>query len=71
MTIYKVSYVVQGEPESGAILSRRTEPKVGEEVILHGKRYKVAEVIELMPPIDNVAFLHVTLKPAEKTQAAG
>jgi len=67
MTIYKVSYVVQGEPESGAILSRRSEPKVGEEVVLHGKRYRAVEVIELMPPIDNVAFLHVTLKPVERT----
>ena len=63
MTIYKVSYVVKGEPESGAILSQRTKPEVGKKVILHGRRYKIAEVIELMPPVDNVAFLHVTLTP--------
>ncbi len=68
MKIYKVSYVVKGHLEGGAILRQRKPPKVGEEVLIAGKRYKVAEVINLMPPIDNVVFLHATLKPLEEVE---
>jgi hypothetical protein len=63
MALYKVSYVVPGQPAAGAILTRRDEPRVGEIVVLHGQRYQVAEIIELIPPQGVVHFLHVTLTP--------
>ncbi len=68
MTVYRVSYVVKGELESGAILRQKIPPRVGEKVVIGGRKYEVAEVINLMPPIDNVVFLHATLKPLEKVE---
>ena len=62
MALYKVSYVVPGDSAAGAIVTRRDEPQVGETVVLHGQRYRVVEIIELLPPQGMVHFLHVTLR---------
>jgi len=66
MAVYKVSYVIRGRLEGGAILRQKKPPKVGEKVNFRGRKYEVAEVINLMPPIDNVVFLHATLKPLDE-----
>ncbi len=69
MALYKVSYVIPGRPSAGAILTRRDAPRVGEIVTLHGERYRVVEVIELLPPQGVVHFLHVTLALADEPLA--
>ena len=60
--IYKVSYVVMDGKHAGAILSSEREPIVGEEVTFDGRRFEVVEVIELMPPVGDFSFLHVTCR---------
>jgi len=66
MPMYKVSYVDHTRPGGGTIISQPQAPAVGEVIVLHGKRYRVIEVIELIPPRGMVHFLHVTIEPAEK-----
>ncbi len=58
--IYKVSYVVMDGRHPGAILSTEVEPKVGDEVAFDGRLFAVREVIELVPPLGDFCFLHVT-----------
>ncbi len=69
MALYKVSYVVPGQTAAGTILNQREEPRVGETVVLRGKRYRVVEVIELIPPQGVVHFLHVTLAALDEEAA--
>lgn len=61
--IYKVSYVVLGGQHPGAIVSQETAPQVGEVVVLGGERFEVVEVVDLIPPRGDFAYLHVTLRP--------
>ncbi len=60
--IYKVSYVVLGGQHPGAIVSRETPPRVGDVVSLGNDRFEVLEVVDLIPPRGDFAYLHVTLK---------
>lgn len=66
--IYKVSYVVLGGRHPGAIVSRETAPRVGEIVTLGDDRFEVVEVVDLIPPRGDFAYLHVTLKPVSGEQ---
>lgn len=61
--IYKVSYVVLGGSHPGAIVSRDTPPRLGEIVTLGEDRFEVVEVADLIPPYEDFAYLHVTLRP--------
>lgn len=61
--IYKVSYVVLGGQHPGAIVSQERAPRVGEVVSLGEDRFEVVEVVDLIPPRGDFAYLHVTLKP--------
>lgn len=65
--IYKVSYVVAGGSHPGAIINQDTPPDVGEEIQLNGKRFEIVEVIELLPPRDDLAYLHATCRPVGET----
>ena len=66
MPIYKVSYVVPQRPNEGTILSQRTPPQVGDIVVLREHRYRVKEVIDLLPSQGAVHFLHATVEPIEE-----
>ena len=57
---YKVSYVVSGGEHPGAIVSTDKRPAVGEKTIFAGKLFQITEVMELMPPVGDFGFLHVT-----------
>ncbi len=61
--IYKVSYVVLGGQHPGAIVSQEMAPQVGEMVVLGEERFEVVEVVDLIPPRGDFAYLHVTLRP--------
>lgn len=64
--IYKVSYVVVGGSHPGAIVNQDTPPDVGQEIQLNGEQFEIVEVIELLPPHDDLAYLHATCRPVEK-----
>ena len=65
--IYKVSYAVIGKPHLGTMIDLDTEPQVGDQVQL-GADDELCEIIEvqdLMPPMGDFAYLHVTCRPVE------
>jgi hypothetical protein len=61
--IYKVSYVVVGGNHPGAIMNQDAPPKPGDDFQLHGGRFEVTEVIELLPPHSGFSYLHATCEP--------
>lgn len=65
MPIYKVSYVVPQRPGEGTILSQDTPPQVGDIVVLRERRYRVKEVVDLLPSQGVVRFLHATVEPID------
>jgi hypothetical protein len=65
--IYKVSYVVVDRPDVGVIVNRNAPPFVGDQVKLGGEVFEVTEVIELIPPRGDFAYLHVTCRPVQET----
>jgi hypothetical protein len=60
--IYKASYVVVGKPHLGAIANLDAPPRVGDRVQLGDEVVEVIEVIDLMPPREDFAYLHVTCR---------
>lgn len=63
--IYKVSYVVAGGSHPGAIVNADRRPRVGERFHLDGELFEVVEVIDLMPPRGQFAYVHATCEPVE------
>jgi hypothetical protein len=61
--IYKVSYVVVGKPDLGTIVNLDTPPRVGDRVQVDNELVEVIEVIDLIPPREDFAYLHVTCRP--------
>ncbi len=59
--IYKVSYVVQGGNLPGAIKNETEMPKIGMRVKVGSRIFRVVEVYEMMPPRDDVQFIHVVV----------
>jgi len=64
--IYKVSYVVVGKPDLGAIVNQDSPPRVGEQVQLGDESCEVIEVVDLIPTRGDFAYLHVTCRPVEE-----
>lgn len=62
VTFYKVSYVVQGGEHPGAIMNVEDRPHVGETVSFDGHIFEIVEVMQLMPPIGEMGFLHATCR---------
>lgn len=60
--IYKVSFVVVGRAHPGAILNMDSPPHVGDRVRLGDEEFEVFEVIELIPPRGDFAYLHATCR---------
>ena len=65
--IYKVSYVIVGGSHPGAIINQDEPPQVGHPVVLDGDRFEIVEVIELLPPRGDFAYVHATCEPIEET----
>ncbi len=61
--IYKVSFVITGKPHPGEIVNMDTQPRVGDQVELGDEMFEITQVIELMPPRGEFAYLHVTCQP--------
>ena len=66
MPVYKVSYVIPKEPHRGAILSQEAPPQVGDIIVLDNRKYRVLEVIELLPPQRGLRFFHATIVPVSR-----
>ncbi len=63
--IYKVSYVVLGGLP-GVIRNQGKPPVVGERLMIGEHLCEVLEVVELLPPQGNYAYLHATCRPVEE-----
>ena len=57
MAIYKVSIVVLGRRDLGAVQDFDQEPKPGDIVELAQQKFKIIEIVELMPPRDPFIYL--------------
>jgi hypothetical protein len=64
--IYKVSYVVTGKPHPGEIVNMDSPPRVGDRVTLGDETFEVTEVVDLIPPRGEFAYLHATCRPIEE-----
>jgi hypothetical protein len=64
--IYKVSYVVVDGSHPGAIINEDHPPSVGDRIRFDGEQFEVVEVIDLLPPRDNFAYVHATCKPIQE-----
>ncbi len=60
---YKVSYVILGGNRPGAIINQEKAPEIGEFVELGDETFEVVEVMDLLPPQGDFAYLHVTCRP--------
>jgi len=64
--IYKVSYVVVGKPNLGSIVNLDAPPRVGDRIQLGDEMCEVIEVVDLIPPREDFAYLHVTCRPVDE-----
>jgi hypothetical protein len=58
--IYKVSFVVQGGSHPGGIQNLDERPQVGDVFTLGNQAFEIVEVMELMPPRGDYAYMHAT-----------
>ncbi|HET89550.1 MAG TPA: hypothetical protein ENN99_02260 [Chloroflexi bacterium] len=63
--IYKVSYVIIGRSHPGEIVNMDTPPRVGDQIQLGDELFEIIEVVDLIPPRGEFAYLHATCKPVE------
>ncbi len=64
--IYKVSFVVQGGKHPGGIQNLDKRPEVGDQLNLAGLKFEIVEVLEIIPPRGDFAYLHATCKPVQE-----
>lgn len=60
--IYKVSYIVEGGKHPGAIRNEPECPQVGDIAKIGNHSFEIVEVLELIPPRYDFAYLHVTCR---------
>jgi hypothetical protein len=70
VTTYKVSYVVVGGEHPGAIANEIERPCVGGRVRIGRDMFEIVEIHEVLPPREDFAFLHATVRPVEMTERA-
>jgi hypothetical protein len=63
--IYKVSFVVQGGTHPGGILNLEDRPQIGQILNMGNQAFEVIEVLEIIPPRGEFAYLHATCKPVK------
>jgi len=60
--IYKVSYIVLGGKHPGTIRNETEYPQVGGIAKIGKHSFEMVEVLELIPPRHDFAYLHVTCR---------
>jgi hypothetical protein len=63
--IYKVSFVVQGGTHPGGIQNLDERPKLGDILTLGNQQFEIVEVMEIIPPRGDFAYLHATCRPVD------
>jgi hypothetical protein len=63
--IYQVSYVVVGGGHPGTIMNQEERPEVGDRVKFADREFEIVEVLEIIPPRGDFAYLHATCKVVE------
>jgi hypothetical protein len=66
MATYKLSIVVPGRRDIGGIQNFEQEPKPGDIVVLGEAKYKIIELVELMPPRGDFVYLHAVCQPVQE-----
>ena len=61
--IYKISYVIAGQPGSGLIRNEDHLPRPEEVIRLGDTEYSITEVIELIPARGDWGYYHATCVP--------
>lgn len=64
--IYKVSFVVQGGTHPGGIQNLDQRPEIGDRLTLAGLKFEIVEVLEIIPPRGDFAYLHATCRPIQE-----
>lgn len=62
--IYKVSVVIKGRRDIGEIQNLDHKPEVGDTVVLGQEKYRIVNIVELMPSWKNSIYLQATCKPS-------
>ena len=60
--VCKLSIVIPGSPQSGAIINTSALPQVGDRLPVGDRMVEVLEIKELLPPSGNFHFVHVTCR---------
>ena len=68
--VCKVSIVIPGSPESGAIINTNTVPQVGDRLPVGEALVEVVEIKELLPSSGNFHFVHVTGRAIGKDEGS-
>ena len=68
--IYKVSFVVQGGAHPGGIQNLEERPEIGDILSMGSQDFEIVEVMEIIPPRGDFAYLHATCRPTEKRRPA-
>ncbi|MEW6578383.1 MAG: hypothetical protein AB1435_04220 [Chloroflexota bacterium] len=68
MITYKVSYVVIGGEHPGVIANEIERPCVGGRVRIGRGTFEIVEIHEVLPPREDFAFLHATVRPVGTTE---
>lgn len=63
---YKISFVVPGRRRAGGIENAEVPPRPGERWQVGRQLLEIVEVIELLPPRGDFAYLHATCKLTKK-----
>jgi hypothetical protein len=64
--VYKVSFVVQDGSHPGGIQNLDERPTVGDRFAVGSQTFEVLEVMELVPPHGEYAYLHATCRLIDK-----
>ena len=67
--IYKVSFVVQGGTHPGGIQNLDERPHLGDTLTLGSQEFEIIEVMEIIPPRGDFAYLHATCRPVSVAPA--
>lgn len=61
--IYRVSVIVPGRRDIGAVQHPAQEPQLGDKVVLRQEEFRIMDIVELMPPRENFIYLQATCQP--------
>ena len=61
--VYKVSVIIPGRRDLGAVHNPDREPQVGDTIVLKQEKFRIMDIVELMPPRKNFIYLQAACRP--------